>query len=90
MAGRIQSEFVGDYVPSHEPYNIFAESYVDGKNTAVDRPTVLASRTKILYPFIHLGGEEQMWDKFLAQGNSSGLGGIRTRDLSIPTPASYL
>ncbi|XP_052233349.1 uncharacterized protein LOC127846217 [Dreissena polymorpha] len=48
MAGRIQSEFVGDYVPSHEPYNIFAESYVDGKNTAVDRPTVLASRTKIL------------------------------------------
>ncbi|KAH3860665.1 hypothetical protein DPMN_023576 [Dreissena polymorpha] len=33
--------------------------------------------------------EEQMWDKFLAQGNSSGQGGIRTRDLSIPTPASY-
>ncbi|KAH3786933.1 hypothetical protein DPMN_165051 [Dreissena polymorpha] len=41
------------------------------------------------YPFIHLGGEEQMWDKFLAQGNSSGQGGIRTRDLSIPKPASY-
>ncbi|KAH3818850.1 hypothetical protein DPMN_120648 [Dreissena polymorpha] len=41
------------------------------------------------YPFIHLGGEEQLWDKFLAQGNSSGQGGIRTRDLSIPKPASY-
>ncbi|KAH3772681.1 hypothetical protein DPMN_174023 [Dreissena polymorpha] len=40
------------------------------------------------YPFIHLGGEEQMWDKFLAQGNSSGQGGIRTRDFSIPKPAS--
>ncbi|KAH3771212.1 hypothetical protein DPMN_172517 [Dreissena polymorpha] len=23
-------------------------------------------------PFIHLGGEEQIWDKFLAQGNYSG------------------
>ncbi|KAH3804780.1 hypothetical protein DPMN_133068 [Dreissena polymorpha] len=34
-------------------------------------------------------GEEQMWDKFLAEGNSSGQGGIRTRDLSIPKPASY-
>ncbi|KAH3858432.1 hypothetical protein DPMN_101055 [Dreissena polymorpha] len=41
------------------------------------------------YPFIHLGGEEHMWDKFLAQGNSSGQGGIRTRDLTIPKPASY-
>ncbi|KAH3891762.1 hypothetical protein DPMN_015869 [Dreissena polymorpha] len=41
------------------------------------------------YPFIHLGGEEQRWDKFLAQGNSSGQGGIRTRDISIPNPASY-
>ncbi|KAH3849866.1 hypothetical protein DPMN_092270 [Dreissena polymorpha] len=30
-----------------------------------------------------------MWDKFLAQENSSGQGGIRTRDLSIPKPASY-
>ncbi|KAH3713736.1 hypothetical protein DPMN_073538 [Dreissena polymorpha] len=28
-----------------------------------------------------------MWDKFLAQGNASGQGGIRTRDLSIPKPA---
>ncbi|KAH3750798.1 hypothetical protein DPMN_185332, partial [Dreissena polymorpha] len=42
-----------------------------------------------MYPFIHLGGEEQMWDKFPAQGNYSGQGGIRTWDLSIPTPASY-
>ncbi|KAH3794835.1 hypothetical protein DPMN_148373 [Dreissena polymorpha] len=40
------------------------------------------------YPFMHLGGEEQLWDKFLAQGNFSGQGGIRTRDLSIPEPAS--
>ena len=30
-----------------------------------------------------------MWDKFLAQGNYSGQGGIRTRDLSIPKPAFY-
>ncbi|KAH3883168.1 hypothetical protein DPMN_007120 [Dreissena polymorpha] len=43
----------------------------------------------VAYPLIHLGGEDQMWDKFLAQGNSSGQGGIRTRDLSIPKPASY-
>ncbi|KAH3829489.1 hypothetical protein DPMN_131485 [Dreissena polymorpha] len=42
-----------------------------------------------LYPFIHLGGEVQMWDKFLAQRNASGQGGIRTRDFSIPKPASY-
>ncbi|KAH3740769.1 hypothetical protein DPMN_047480 [Dreissena polymorpha] len=38
----------------------------------------------------HLGGEEQLWDKFLAQGNSSGQGRIRTRDLSIPKPASSI
>ncbi|KAH3700588.1 hypothetical protein DPMN_075567 [Dreissena polymorpha] len=41
------------------------------------------------YPFIHFSGEEKMWDKCLAQGKSSGQGGIRTRNLSIPTPASY-
>ncbi|KAH3819759.1 hypothetical protein DPMN_121503 [Dreissena polymorpha] len=41
------------------------------------------------YPFIHLGGEEQMWDKFIAQENSSDQGGIRTRDLSISKPASH-
>ncbi|KAH3736087.1 hypothetical protein DPMN_042647 [Dreissena polymorpha] len=38
---------------------------------------------------LYLGGEEQTWDKFLAQENYSGQGGIRTWDLSIPTPASY-
>ncbi|KAH3788883.1 hypothetical protein DPMN_167047 [Dreissena polymorpha] len=46
-------------------------------------------KRKTRYPFIHLGAEEQMWDKFLAQENSSGQGKIRTRDLSIPNPASY-
>ncbi|KAH3829490.1 hypothetical protein DPMN_131486 [Dreissena polymorpha] len=48
-----------------------------------------AVEARRLYPFIHLGGEGQMWDKFLAQRNSSGQGGIRTRDFSIPKPASY-
>ncbi|KAH3878785.1 hypothetical protein DPMN_002684 [Dreissena polymorpha] len=38
---------------------------------------------------IYTPGEEQLWDTFLAQGNSSGHGGIRTRDLLIPKPASY-
>ncbi|KAH3702121.1 hypothetical protein DPMN_077123 [Dreissena polymorpha] len=42
------------------------------------------------YPFIHLGGEEQLCDKFIAQENSGGLCGIQTRDLSISKPASYL
>ncbi|KAH3864211.1 hypothetical protein DPMN_027227 [Dreissena polymorpha] len=45
--------------------------------------------TPLRYPFVHLGGEELLWDKFLDQGNSSGQGGIRARDLSIPKPASY-
>ncbi|KAH3814383.1 hypothetical protein DPMN_142879 [Dreissena polymorpha] len=40
-------------------------------------------------PMYTPGWIEQMWYKILSQGNSSGQGGIRTRDLSIPKPASY-
>ncbi|KAH3831698.1 hypothetical protein DPMN_104968 [Dreissena polymorpha] len=51
--------------------------------------TVVVPLCRDRYPFIHPCGGEQVWDKLLAQGNSSGQGGIRTKDLSIPNPASY-